>query len=212
MNIESSIWKKAVQNGLVGGVISLLLGLVGMAAAFEKTYLISGVITMGQILVLAPFLFESYSSIRHTPSRQPLLILAVGGLTGLVGGMVLAAFIGFNQLLNVRAVLYNVSPVLIALWTFNLPLLAGVIVLLVAALITGLIAAGFFLLRGARWGRTLIVCISILIVLATIVMLSGGITLPAAYSVVSVLAAVSLVSMYVSAIVRLAGIRRRGDA
>ena len=73
-------------------------------------------------------------------------------------------------------------------------------------------AAGFFLLRGARWGRTLIVCISILIVLATIVMLSGGITLPAAYSVVSVLAAVSLVSMYVSAIVRLAGIRRRGDA
>jgi hypothetical protein len=73
-------------------------------------------------------------------------------------------------------------------------------------------AAGFFLLRGARWGRTLIVCISILIVLATIVMLSGGITLPAAYSVVSVLAAVSLVSMYVSAIVRLAGIRRRDDA
>ena len=63
-------------------------------------------------------------------------------------------------------------------------------------------AAGFFLLRGARWGRTLIVCISILIVLATIMMLSGGITLPAAYSVVSVLAAVSLVSMYVSAIFR----------
>ena len=58
MNIKSSIWKKALQTGLIGGVISLLLGVVGMAAAFEKTYLISGVITMGQILVLAPFLIR----------------------------------------------------------------------------------------------------------------------------------------------------------
>ena len=146
MNSESSIWKKAVQTGLIGGVISLLLGVVGMAAAFNKAYLISGVITMGQVLVLAPFLIESLSSIRHAPSKQPLTLLAVGGLTGLMGGVVLAVFIGFNQVLNVRPVLYNVSPDLIALWTFNLPLLAGVLVLLVAALVTGLIAAGVLLL------------------------------------------------------------------
>ncbi len=72
MNSKSSIWKKAVQTGLIGGVISLLLGVVGLAAAFGKTYLISGVITMGQILVLAPFLFESYSSIRHAPLESSL--------------------------------------------------------------------------------------------------------------------------------------------
>ena len=105
MNSESSIWKKAVQTGLIGGVISLLLGVVGMAAAFNKAYLISGVITMGQVLVLAPFLIESLSSIRHAHSKQPLSILAVGGLTGLMGGVVLAVFIGFNQVLNVRPVL-----------------------------------------------------------------------------------------------------------
>ena len=153
MNIESSIWKKAIQTGLIGGVISLLLGVVGMVAAFENTYLISGVITMGQILILAPFLFESYSAIRHASSKQPLNLLVVGGLTGLMGGVVLVAFIGFNQLLNVRSVLINVSPDLITQWTFNLPLLAGVLVLLVAALITGMIAAGIYLLpsriRGA---------------------------------------------------------------
>jgi branched-chain amino acid transport system permease protein len=161
MNIESSIWKKAIQTGLIGGVISLLLGVVGMVAAFENTYLISGVITMGQILILAPFLFESYSAIRHASSKQPLNLLVVGGLTGLMGGMVLAAFIGFNQLLNVRSVLINVSPDLITQWTFNLPLLAGVLVLLVAALITGMIAAGIYLLpsriRGALSMAVLVV-------------------------------------------------------
>jgi branched-chain amino acid transport system permease protein len=162
-NLESSTWKKAIQTGLIGGVISLLLGVVGMAAAFNKTYLISGVITMGQILVLAPFLFESYSTVRHAPSKQPLPLLAIGGLTGLMGGIILAAFIGLNQVLKVRAVLYNVSPDLIALWSFNLSILAGVLVLLVAALVTGLVAAGFFLLpvrvRGA-------VSMAVLVVLA----------------------------------------------
>jgi hypothetical protein len=65
--------------------------------------------------------------------------------------------------LKVRAVLYNVSPDLIALWSFNLSILAGVLVLLVAALVTGLVAAGFFLLpvrvRGA-------VSMAVLVVLA----------------------------------------------
>jgi branched-chain amino acid transport system permease protein len=161
MNIESSIWKKVVQTGLIGGVISLLLGLVGMALAFGKTYLISGVITMGQVLVLAPFLFEGYSLVRHTPSKNPLTLLAVGGLTGLVGGAVLAVVVGIGQVVDFRTVLINASPDLIALWTFNLPLLAGVVALLVAALVSGLIAAGFFLLpvriRGALSMAVLIV-------------------------------------------------------
>jgi len=161
MNIESSIWKKAIQTGLIGGVISLLLGLVGMVVAFKTTYLISGVITMGQILVLAPFLFESYSSVRHTPSKNPLILLAVGGLTGLVGGAVIAMVVGIGQVVNFRAVLINASPDLFSLWTFGLPLLPGVLVLLTLALVTGLIAAGFSMLpvrvRGALSMAVLIV-------------------------------------------------------
>ena len=58
--------------------------------------------------------------------------------------------------------------------------------------LTGAVA-GFFLLRSARWAQTLVGCISISIVLATIVALSVGIALPAAYCVVGVFAAVSLV-------------------
>jgi len=146
MNIESSVWKKAVQNGLIGGLISLLLGLVGMALAFGTTFLISGVITMGQVLVLAPFLFESFSSIKRTPSKNPVTVLVVAGLTGLVGGAVLAVFILLAQFIDFRSILINASPDLIALWTFQLPLVIGVLVLLFAALVTGLIAAGFSLL------------------------------------------------------------------
>ena len=59
MKSKSSYWVKTLQNGVIGGGISLLLGLVGMVLAFGTTYVISGVITMGQIFILAPFLFEA---------------------------------------------------------------------------------------------------------------------------------------------------------
>jgi branched-chain amino acid transport system permease protein len=153
MKSKSSYWVKTLQNGLVGGGISLLLGLVGIALAFGSTYVISGVITMGEIFVLAPFLFEAYLSIRNAPSKKPGIILLIGGLCGVVGGAVLAAFVLIGEVVNFRAVLVNASPNLFALLTFHLSLVPGILVLLVVSLVTGVIAAGVFLLperiRGA---------------------------------------------------------------
>jgi branched-chain amino acid transport system permease protein len=146
MKSESSYWVKTVQNGLVGGGISLLLGVVGLTLAFGSTYIISGVITMGQIFVLAPFLFEAYLSVRKAPVTDPLKRLMVGGLSGLVGGAVLVAFILIGEVVNLRAVLVNVSPALFALLTFHLSVVPGVLVLLGISLVVGLIAAGVIML------------------------------------------------------------------
>jgi branched-chain amino acid transport system permease protein len=153
MKSNSSYWVKTIQNGLIGGAISLLLSVVGLVLAFGTTYIISGVITMAQVFVLAPFLFEATQSVRHAPSKEPRQLLLIGGLAGLMGGAVLALFILLTSLVDLRSVLVNVSPALIALLTFNLPILPGVLVLLVASMITGLVAAGLFILperiRGA---------------------------------------------------------------
>jgi len=161
MKNKSSYWVKTLQNGLIGGGISLLLGVVGLSLAFGKLYVISGVITMGQVFVLSPFLFEAYMSVRRAPFKEPLKLLMVGGLAGLVGGAVLALFILIGQVVNLRAVLVNVSPDLIALLTFHLPILPGVLALLGASLLVGLIAAGVFLLparlRGAVTQAAMIV-------------------------------------------------------
>jgi branched-chain amino acid transport system permease protein len=163
MKSKSSYWVKTLQNGLVGGGISLLLGLVGIALAFGSTYVISGVITMGQIFILAPFLFEAYLSVRHAPSKEPRMLLMVGGLSGLVGGAVLAAFVLIGEVVNFRAVLVNASPDLFALLTFHLSLVPGILVLLVVSLVTGLLAAGVFLLperiRGALSQAVMIVVV-----------------------------------------------------
>ena len=146
MKSESSFWVKTVQNGLVGGAISLLLCVIGIVQAFGTTYVVSGVITMGQIFVLAPVLFESYMSIRRIPQKNTLTTLSVGGLVGLMGGAMLAILVAFGQLINIRSVLINVSPELFALLTFKLPLATGILVLLIVAVVTGVIGAAFLLI------------------------------------------------------------------
>ena len=51
MNTEtSSIWKKAFNNGLISGSLCLLVMLVGLVEAFGDTYIISGIITLGDII------------------------------------------------------------------------------------------------------------------------------------------------------------------
>ena len=145
MNTKSSYWVKTLQNGLIGGGISLLLGLVGLSLAFGQTYIISGVITMGQIFVFAPLLFEAYLTIRHAPSKEPRKLFMFGGLCGLVGGAVLVVLILLDQVIDIRQVLINVSPDLFALLTFNLSLVPGILALLFASLVTGLIAVGVYL-------------------------------------------------------------------
>lgn len=161
MKSETSYWVKTIQNGLIGGAISLLLGVVGLTLAFGSTYIISGVITMGQIFVLTPFLFEAYQSVRNASTKEPVKLLLVGGLSGLLGGAMLVAFILIGEVVNFRSVLVNVSPDLYALLTFHLPVVTGVLVLLGMSLVVGLIAAGVFLLpakmRGALSQAVLVI-------------------------------------------------------
>jgi len=141
MKTKSPYWVKLVQNGLIGGFISILLGVVGLALAFGKTYVISGVITMAVIIILAPVLFESLLSVKNAPSKEPVQLLIAGGLTGLVAGALIAAFVLIDQVVNLRSVLINVSPDLINLLIFGLPIAVGVIVLILACLVVGLIGA-----------------------------------------------------------------------
>ena len=44
-------WQKAIQLGLIGGLVGVLIALVGMVEEFDKRDIIAGVLTMGWTLV-----------------------------------------------------------------------------------------------------------------------------------------------------------------
>ncbi len=146
MNKEKSFWVKAIKNGLIGGGISLLLSLIGLVLAFKATYIITGIITMGQIFFLAPMLFEAVLSARQAGTQKPLTVLAAGALAGATSSAFLVVIILINQVMNIRTVLINFSPELVSLLTFKVPGVTGLVVLLVVGVVIGLIGGGIFLL------------------------------------------------------------------
>jgi branched-chain amino acid transport system permease protein len=109
-------------------------------------------------------LLESYRSVQKAPSKNIYNLLAIGGLAGVVGGIILVIAILLQQLINIRAVLINFSPKLISLLTFNLPLITGLLVLLAVCLVFGLLSTGLSLLS-ARMRSSLMQGLLIVIVL-----------------------------------------------
>src|SRR4030065_1466048 len=105
MKSESSYWVKAIQNGLIGGGIALLLSLIGLVLAFKTTYIIDGLFTMGHVFAFSAIIFEGFQSVRKAPSQNTLTLLTIGGLTGILGGAVLVIAIALQQLVNLRSVL-----------------------------------------------------------------------------------------------------------
>jgi branched-chain amino acid transport system permease protein len=142
---KPSIWVQAIRSGLIGGAVSLLLCLVGMVLEFDDRFIIHDSLTMGQVLVIAPVLFVSYSLVRRL-AAGPALTPLLGAVSGFFSGLVLAALVLLGQVIDIRAVLLNASPDLYALLTFNLGVPTGTLVLLVAATVVGAIAASFELI------------------------------------------------------------------
>ncbi len=146
MQKEPSYWVKAVQNGLIAGAVSLLLCLIGMVEAFQETFIITGVITMAQILIYAPLLLEAYTSARRATTKNALNLVGIGALTGFIGGALLAITLLLNLVINFRNVLINFSPALVSILTFNLPFAQGILALLGVSVIIGIVGVGIFLL------------------------------------------------------------------
>ena len=80
-------WLSAVQIGLIGGVVALLVSLVGMVEEFGKRDIIAGVITMGQTLIFIAFIGAGYLAASRTAGGATLMGLVSGALAGLVQGL-----------------------------------------------------------------------------------------------------------------------------
>jgi len=142
----SSPWKQAVQAGLIAGVIATLLSLVGMVASFSQRFIVGGVFTMGQVLFLAPMIFMSNSVLRRTAPQPLQKVILLGLLTGLFGGLVLAALVLIGNSVNLQAMFVNSSPELRKILTFDQELVPGLLILFVVSMVMGVLASGVFLL------------------------------------------------------------------
>ena len=150
-----SFVRMAIQNGLIGGGIALYMCLVGLVTTFGKLYIISGVITMGQVFFFTPFLVFTYLAIRKASDQPSSRIILVSLICGLFGGIVIALFIVLGHFVDIRQMFVKVSPELYNIITLGVssqlgggpypPLISAVVPLIYSPLL-GLLAAGLFFL------------------------------------------------------------------
>ena len=121
MKKDNLIWI-AIKTGLLSGVIAIFLCLIGMVEVFSKRDVIENIITLGDFILLATAVSAGVIAARATShtdqQKQPLQNLITGALAGMTTGVLIAAFIGLSQQVNLRSVFLSASPSLFILLTF----------------------------------------------------------------------------------------------
>jgi branched-chain amino acid transport system permease protein len=141
-----SPWKQAIQAGLLGGAMAVLLSLVGMVVSFSGRWIINNVFTMGQVIFLAPILLMAYSVIRRATPQTNRDVILMGLLAGLAGGVVLAVLLLIGRVINLQAMFINAAAPLYQVLTFGKAFGVGVVILIAACAIVGGLAGAIFIL------------------------------------------------------------------
>jgi branched-chain amino acid transport system permease protein len=150
-----------IRYGLIGGVCALHLCLIGMVETFDQRGIIADVITMGQTLLIMTVAYIAYTGASR--SNKTSQIAVTGILTGLLTTVMLALLVVIGSALNMRQMFINASPVLFQSLLFHQEnTAAGIVYLLVAGSVVGLVAA-LFQLVPVFWRKLLITALGVLI-------------------------------------------------
>ena len=142
-----TLWKHGIKAGLLGGLITVLLSLMGMVEAFSQRQIVSGVLSMDGALLGAAVVFMGYLAAKRTTSAHPLWVVINTLTCGFITGGLLLLLIWVGQNVNLRAVFVNASPTLYQLLSFGEGLETAP-VLFVAGSLCGLFGGVLYLLPG----------------------------------------------------------------
>ena len=120
MDRKNTYLRDAVKYGLIAGVTSLSICVIGMVALFAQRDLIAGVLTLGQVFLFAPTAVLAYLAARKVSNEYRGAALLNGFITGIVSAIPLVILIYLATNFNLRQFLPNVSPALIEILTFGL--------------------------------------------------------------------------------------------
>src|SRR4030067_3284204 len=89
----ASLGRLAINAGLTAGGIAVLVSLVGLVESFSKSYIIQGVISLGEPILFFPIILLAYSSIRRVSGTSLRTLVGISALIGLVAGLLLSLLV-----------------------------------------------------------------------------------------------------------------------
>ena len=138
--------RNAVRMGLLAGVITLSVSAVGMVESFDQRDLITGVFTLGQLLLFSAPLVASYILTKSDEETKGSVVLS-GAVIGLFTAVPLILLILLTLIWpTIRDSLVNVSPDLIKILTLGSSEIVGSILLAVVMAVLGAVGAAIHML------------------------------------------------------------------
>jgi branched-chain amino acid transport system permease protein len=163
----SSIWKKAFNNGLISGALCLLVMLVGLVESFGKTYIISGFVTLGDIILMAPVIALTFSTLRSAQDYSKGTLVGISAVIGLLSGFMVTLLILLGQVVDLRVMFVNASPALFDILMRGVPLPLGALVPPLLSMLAAWLTLGIYLIP-ARPRRAVVQGLFWVVVLGTL--------------------------------------------
>lgn len=149
-NLAPAAWKKALNTGLISGVLAIMISLIGMVESFGDVFIINRFVSLGDILHMAPILILIYGAIKTYDQATWKLQLAYSSFSGAIAGLMLTLLVLFSSAMDIREMFVNASPTLFRLLMFGIELPAGAFILILKGTLLGAFAYGLFKLQ-PRW-------------------------------------------------------------
>jgi hypothetical protein len=101
-NLASANWKKALNTGLISGILAIMISLIGMVESFGDTFIINRFVSLGDILHMAPILILIYVAIKTYDQATWKLQLAYSTFSGAIAGLMLTVLVLFGSAMDIR--------------------------------------------------------------------------------------------------------------
>ncbi|MER2600112.1 MAG: leucine/isoleucine/valine transporter permease subunit [Caldilineales bacterium] len=165
-------WSDVFKTGLLGGGVAVYLSLVGIITALAGRFIITGKLSLGQIILLSVYIMFGYLAAQRITGKQgpvsPVMSVLSGALVGLMISLFLVALVLIAPRINLRSMFINASPDLFKVLTLNQPeITTGLLYLLGIGTVMGALAALLYLLpprprRAVEMGLLAIPVVSLL--------------------------------------------------
>ncbi len=159
-------WQIILRSGLLGGIISFYLCVIGVVTAFSQRYLVGSYFSLGDIMLVIGMVIAGVLAAREL--RDKKIGISIGGSisSGIVSSLPLILLILITLYFVIRPeaqgadftlrdMFVNLSPELISILTFGQGLFPGIPLLILFSALMALLGAAF-VLPARRWRMGLI--------------------------------------------------------
>ncbi|MGE5262852.1 MAG: branched-chain amino acid ABC transporter permease [Acidobacteriota bacterium] len=160
--VPATVLRNGIRIGLLGGIVAVFIALTGMMQAFSVRDIISGVVTMSQILLLITFFGTAYVVVSRRGSQLAALTIATGLVAGFLASLLVVLLVAIGQVIGLGNMFISATPQMYDLLTFKQGLVNGSLILIALGLAMGAFAVAINFLP-ANLRRAVMLALTIVI-------------------------------------------------